>query len=56
MYLPHAGYVTVRIQSGQYGATWWEAAAPADRSTVLQRHCPLAGLACGTWRGQLDLS
>ena len=27
MYLPHAGYVTVRIQSGQYGATWWEAAA-----------------------------
>ena len=26
LYLPHAGYVTVRIQPGQYGATWWEAA------------------------------
>ena len=26
VYLPHAGYVTVRIQPGQYGATWWEAA------------------------------
>ena len=27
VYLPHAGYVTVRIQPGQYGATWWEAAS-----------------------------
>ena len=26
VYLPHAGYVTVRIQPGQYDATWWEAA------------------------------
>jgi hypothetical protein len=26
VYLPNAGNVTVRLQSGQYGATWWKAA------------------------------
>jgi len=26
VYLPHAGYATVRIQPGQYSAAWWEAA------------------------------
>ena len=29
---------------------------PADRSTVLQRHCTLVDLACGTWRGRLGPS
>ena len=29
---------------------------PADRATVLQRHCTRVDLACGTWRGRLGLS
>jgi hypothetical protein len=33
VYLPHAGNVTVRLQPGQYGVTWWE--APTGKQIAL---------------------